>query len=145
LELTVGSGLKDLRTSPKALEVKINKIANCIRAWRYKFPTIMDQLINLVCDLASAINNLKKPMPKQDEEELPQEVFEEQKKGALKAARLAIVAFFTFLPKFNLDEATVERIFDVFIWTGIEEMKVHTGSNASWIMKLFHVWSLHER
>lgn len=139
--------LSDLRISPKVVEVKINKIANGIRAWRYKFPTIMDELLNLVCDLTLAINNLKKPFPKhEDDEELPDSVFEEQKKGALKAARLCILAFFTHLPKFNLEDATIERIFDVFIWTdGIDEIKSQMGSSPSWIMKLFHVWSSHAR
>lgn len=146
LELTVGPGLSDLRISPKVIEVKINKVANCIRAWRYKFPTIMDDLLNLVCDLTTAIDNLKKPFPKHsDEEELPDAVFVEQKKGALKAARLCILAFFTFLPKFNLDQGTIQRIFDVFIWNGLNEIKSQTGSSPSWMMKLFQVWSSNER
>jgi hypothetical protein len=126
--------------------VKINKITNAIRAWRYKFPNILDELLNLVCDLSLAISNLKKPFPKHsEEEELPEEVFDDQKKGALKSARLCIVAFFTFLAKFNLEEQTIERIFEVFVWNGIEELKAHSGSNISWIMKLFLVWSSHER
>jgi len=132
--------------SPKAIEVKINKISSAIRAWRYKFPNLLDELLNLVCDLALALNSLKKHFPKHSEEdELPEDVFEDQKKAALKAARLCIVSFFTFLPKFNLEENTIERIFEVFVWNGIDEMKNHTGSNISWIMKLFLVWSSHER
>lgn len=107
---------------------------------------MLDELLNVVCDLTVGISSLKKPFPRHsEEEELPDAVFEDQKKGALKAGRICIVAFFTFLAKFNLEESTVERIFEVFIWTGIQELKSHTGSNISWIMKLFHVWSSHER
>jgi len=136
----------DDRISAKAIEVKVNKIANAIRAWRYKFPAVLDELINTVCDLTISISSLKKSFPKySEEEELPESVFEDQKRGAQKAGRTCIVAFFTFLSKFNLEERTIERIFEVFIWKGVEELKCHSGSNLSWIMRLFHVWSSHER
>jgi hypothetical protein len=103
-----------------------------------------------VSDLVELISSLKKPFSKEAEAELPQEVWEEQKKSALKAGRGAILTFFNVCSKFNFEPETLERVWNVFIWPGLDEMmqlksKLNTSSSPSWIMKLFQVWSLHER
>lgn len=133
---------------PKIIEIKINKMTSALRIWRYKFPNILDQMVNSICDLACAVSSALKPLSRRSldpEEQIPDDIFEEQKKAAMKAGRLAIVAFFTSLPRLDIKSETLNRIFDVFIWSALNDLSTTSVGSVSWILKLFLVWSTHER
>lgn len=127
------------------IEIKINKMTSALRVWRYKFPSILDQIVNSACDLTCAISASVKPIHKSNENEIPDEVFEEQKKAAMKAGRLCVVAFFSSLPRLDMQAKTINRIFDVFIWSALDDLTESSTGGVSWILKLFMVWSVHER
>lgn len=136
------------RLPPKIIEIKINKMTSVVRTWRYKFPAILDQLVNNACDLATAIGSSTKPLTRRSlnpDEEVPDEVFEEQKKAALKAGRLCIVTFFSSLPRLDMKSETIDKIFEVFIWPALTDITVTSVGSVSWILRLFLVWSIHER
>lgn len=133
---------------PKIIEIKINKMTSALRVWRYKFPNILDQIVNSACELVCALSSSVKPITRRSlnpEEEVPDDVFEEQKKAALKAGRICIVAFFTSLPRLDMKQETIDRIFEVFIWPALNDITVTSLGGVSWILKLFLVWSVHER
>lgn len=141
-----GVAVKNL--SPKSIEMKINKMTSALRIWRYKFPQILDKIINSVCGLTNSIDISVKPVSRKSfnaGEQIPDQVFEEQKKSALRAGRLCIVAFFSSLPRLDMKEETLDRIFNVFIWPALEDISTTSVGSVSWILKLFLVWSTYER
>ncbi|ODM95600.1 Small subunit processome component 20 [Orchesella cincta] len=148
LDLTVGSADEVQQLSPKIIEIKINKMTSALRTWRYKFPDILDQMVHGVCDLVCAVDSSVKPLSRKSmdpEEEIPEEVFEEQKRADLKAGRLCMVAFFTSLPRLDMKQETLDRIFNVFIWPALHDITTTSVGSVSWILKLFLVWSTYER
>jgi len=129
----------------KIVEMKLGKLSNCIKAWRYTFPKLLNTLLEKTCILGDMLQTEESlPMPI-FEHPLPPQVFEEQKKTALKSCKACVLTFFNSVPKVNMDEDTVTKVFRVLIWPAIKELKNSCTSGVSWCLKLLSVWSQHSR